>query len=346
MKNTFGSILRMHTFGESHGPAMGVVIDGLPAGLFFRGDVLIRDLERRRPGSWDLRASQLTSSRKEPDTPEVLSGVYQGRSLGTPICVVIRNQDMKSQDYENLTPRSGHADDLWPEKFGHADLRGGGRASGRETVARVVTGAFCKMLLQEVSPKTQIKAYALTLGPYSLSEQERAEAPSLDIDSYVGRFPSPSNNSNMVTALKEAQSQGDSWGGVAEICIKSPPAYLGQPVFHKLKNDLASALMSVGAVNGVSFGATLSGSMTGQTFHTAVENYGGIRGGLSTGEDILIQVTFKPTSSISDVAKMGRHDPCIVPRAIPVLEAMVAHVLADHFLWSKLDRIENLVTHD
>jgi len=339
MKNSFGQLFKVHTFGESHGVALGAVIDGMPAGVTFRGDILVHDLMRRRPGQWDINANIGTSSRQEPDTPELLSGVYQGVTLGTPIAVIVRNHDQNSIEYQNLAPRQGHADEVWKQKFGHADPRGGGRSSGRETVSRVIAGSFAKMLVNSISPDTKITGFSSQLGPFVLSEEERSHVTKLDIDQFIGRFPSPERQNELKSALLKIKSEGESWGGVADIHISNPPVGLGQPVFHKLKNDLANAMMSVGAVSAVEIGGP-SNTYLGTQFHSQTQTYGGIQGGISNGNEILIRVTFKPTSSILDIAKRGRHDPCIVTRAIPVLEAMAYLVLADHILWRRLDTIE------
>ena len=317
--NTFGNTLKMTTFGESHGSAIGVIIDGCPAGIQFDHDLLLKNMKRRRPGH-----HKGTSARKESDIPEILSGIFNQKTLGTPIGVIIRNQDTRSEDYEKikLAPRAGHADDVWKEKFGISDHRGGGRSSGRETATRVIAGAFAKMILQKLSPKTKILGYASQMGPFKLDSKNQKDK-------------------KMTAALLKAQENGDSWGGVVEIVVKNPPKSLGQPVFHKLKADLASACMGIGATCGFEIGDGFAATKKrGTKFHKAEgPQYGGIRGGISTGEEIIIRVAFKPTSSILDVAKSGRHDPCIVPRAVPVVESMVAFVLADHLLWSRLDKV-------
>jgi len=335
--SSFGSRFVITTFGESHGLALGVVIDGCPAGVSFDESLLIKQLERRRPGG------SLVSQRQEGDVPEVLSGVFEGKTLGTPIAIVVRNKDQKSQDYDQIksSPRAGHADDVWLAKFGHRDHRGGGRSSGRETVARVMAGAVAQMLCKQLAPKLQLKGFSSQVGSYSLTATESAQVWNQDIDSFTARFPS-AQHEKVKELLTLAQSQGESYGGTAEVRIKDAPAGLGQPVFHKLKADLAQAYMSVGATSGVELGAGSEASREkGTSFHQSAqsENYGGIRGGISTGEEIVLKVHFKPTSSILDVAKKGRHDPYIVTRAVPVLEAMTWMVLADHLLWMKTDQV-------
>lgn len=334
--SSFGSRFVVTTFGESHGTALGVVIDGCPANLNFDEALLKKELERRRPGG------ELVSQRQEQDQPEILSGVFEGKTLGTPIAIIVRNKDQKSQDYEQIknSPRAGHADDVWQMKFGHRDHRGGGRSSGRETVARVMAGAVAQMLCKQLAPGLQLKAYSGQVGTYSLSETERTQVWNQDVDSFTARFPS-AQHEKVKELLTLAQSQGESYGGAAEIRIKGAPGGLGQPVFHKLKADLAQAYMSVGATSGVELGAGSEATTEkGTAFHDQSQsgNYGGIRGGISTGEEIFFKVHFKPTSSILDVAKKGRHDPYIVTRAVPVLEAMTWMVLADHLLWAKTDK--------
>lgn len=315
--NTFGNRLHMTTFGESHGPAMGVVIDGLPAGIPFDEELLERELERRRPGK-----SAIVTSRNEADEPEILSGIYEGKTLGTPICVVIKNKDQKSEDYKDIAqaPRAGHADDVWKSKFLISDPRGGGRSSGRETVSRVIAGSFAQMMNRQLYPQMKIESKIVRVGELMIYTDE-------DIK-------------KMNDMLLDAKLNGNSYGGEALLTIKNPPANLGQPVFHKLKSDLAAAFMSVGAVCAVKLGEADT-FQSGIEFHSlkTKNQYGGIRGGISTGDDIHFIIEFKPTSSILDVAKKGRHDPCIIPRAVPVVENMAHFVLADHILWQRSDRL-------
>lgn len=338
--NQFGSRFVITSFGESHGAALGVVIDGCPAGVHFDLNFVNTQMERRRPGHHG--SGQVVSGRQEADQVEVLSGVFEGRTLGTPIAMMVRNQDARSQDYAQIkaSPRAGHADDMWKGKFGHSDHRGGGRSSGRETVSRVMAGSVAQMLLQQMHPQIKVTGYASQIGPLVLSDADRKQLASKNIDQCQARFPA-ADSAPVEKLLKQAQESGESYGGVAEILIQNPPAFLGQPVFHKMKSDLAMAFLSVGATNGFELGSGFAAVETpGTQFHASVSPvYGGIRGGVTTGEDILLKVSFKPTSSILDVAKKGRHDPCIVTRAIPVLEAMTWLVLADHALWNKTDQV-------
>ncbi|GIL17525.1 MAG: chorismate synthase [Oligoflexia bacterium] len=312
--NSFGRHFIIHTFGESHGAALGAIVDGCPAGLDFDLSFLQSELDRRRPGT-----NQSVSSRQEPDQVEVLSGVFQGKTLGTPIALIVRNQDQRSADYDQIQnqPRPGHADDIWRQKYGHVDHRGGGRSSGRETVSRVLGGAVAKMVLQKIYPNLKFETRIIQMGP----------------------FQNPSET-QIAEALEKAKAQGESFGAQIELRIQNPPPSLGQPVFHKLKSDLAGAMMSVGATTAIEFGAgTAAGFAKGTEFHRSNQAvYGGLRGGISTGEDIVMKITMKPTSSILDVAKQGRHDPCIGLRARPVFEAMAALVLVDHHLGLNQDQ--------
>jgi chorismate synthase len=336
--NSWGNHFKISTFGESHGPALGVVIDGCPAGVLFNEALLLENLKRRRPG---LTAG--TSARAENDMPEILSGVYQGRTLGTPIAMMVRNLDARPQDYSEIQkqPRTGHADDVWKDKFFHTDHRGGGRSSGRETVARVLAGSVAQMMVKQLFPECAITAFSKKIGPYELSSWPNFSGQLLPAHHYPLGFPAE-NATEVRDFLIKAQKDGESYGGIAGLDIGHPPPSLGQPVFHKLKSDLSAAMMSVGATTAVELGAGVTSSeLKGSEFHSSPTSahYSGIRGGLSTGEPVRMQIHFKPTSSIMDVAKKGRHDPCIVPRALPVLESMAWLTLADHVLWQRIDKI-------
>lgn len=316
--SSFGQRFVITSFGESHGVALGVVIDGCPAGLEWNEALILENLKRRRPGT-----SALVSGRQEADQYEILSGVFENKTLGTPIALIVRNQDARSKDYDQIknSPRAGHADDVWKNKFGISDHRGGGRSSGRETVTRVLAGSVAQMLTLKIAPEMKVNAQIIQVGDKKYSSENSVE---------------------ITEMLKNAQAAGESFGGVIEVQILNPPANLGQPVFHKLKADFASAFMSIGAVTAVELGAGISATMQkGTEFHKQAqsENYGGIRGGISTGETITFKVHVKPTSSILDVAKKGRHDPFIGIRALPVIESMSYLVLADHLLWLRTDRI-------
>ncbi len=339
--NGFGEIFRITSFGESHGAAMGVVIDGCPAGLAWDDKLLVAELDRRRPGR-----TAIDSTRAEMDEPQVLSGVFDGKTLGTPIAVIVNNKDARSGDYDSVKaePRQGHADDVWVKKYGHADHRGGGRSSGRETLSRVIGGAVAQMVIGGVSPSTTVLGFSRQIGPIELGDDELSGVERFlgtnDLDALTARFPHSEKAGLIEQLLVEAKENGNSFGGIAEVWVEAPPAGLGQPVFDKLKADLAKATLSVGATTafelGAGFGAT---NAEGSEFHRRTDQggYGGVRGGISTGERIVFRVHFKPTSSVLEVAKKGRHDPCIVPRAIPVLEAMTNLVLADHILRARAD---------
>lgn len=311
--NTFGTHFRLTTFGESHGEALGAVIDGCPAGVLFDLDLLNHFLARRRPGQ-----SESVSARNEADTPIILSGIFENKTLGTPIAIIVKNTDARSQDYKGIQ-RTGHADDMWADKFLHADTRGGGRASGRETLARVIGGAVAQMFCLSQKPDIVVKGSPKQIGPILIDSPEKIQE--------AEEF------------LKQAKVEGQSYGGIGRVEVSGIPKGLGQPVFRKLKSDLAAAMLSIGATTGFELGEGFaSAGAKGTDFHLNSDVYGGIRGGISTGEKIDFRVTFKPTSSVLDVAKKGRHDPCIVLRAIPVLEAMTWLVMADHILWQRLDR--------
>jgi chorismate synthase len=342
--NRWGHIFSLLSFGESHGSALGVVIEGCPAGLSLDPAYLAAWMDRRRPGQ-----SRVVSDRDESDEVEVLSGVFEGKTLGTPLAMMVRNRDARSEDYESIkhTPRPGHADDVWQQKFGHRDHRGGGRSSGRETISRVMAGAVAASLVKRLAPSVEVLGYCTGIGPYRLGEEEKREflakaSGEFPVDAFLARFPSPSQSAAVEKLLSEAKTEGRSYGGEAEIRVRGLPAGLGQPVFRKLKSDLAQVSLSLGASMSFELGQGRDVQRAeGSRFHQdpEAESYGGIRGGLSTGGPLGFRVAFKPTSSVMDVAKKGRHDPCILPRALPVLEAMTWIVLADHLLWSRLDKI-------
>ncbi len=350
--NSFGARFTMMSFGESHGAAIGVVIDGCPSQINWDEKLLLTELARRRPGQ--TQSSSVTgmpisvvSDRQEDDQPEVLSGVFQGQTLGSPIAVIVRNRDARSEDYQEIaqSPRAGHADDVWNNKFKHSDPRGGGRSSGRETLSRVIAGSVAQMFLKNAFPELRVIGFARKIGPLELSSDDLSDfiqtTDAYAADRFTARFPSQSKQADVEQLLLNAKAEGHSYGGIAEIWVEGMPENLGQPVFHKLKADLASAFMGVGATAAVEIGDGFSVTEAeGSEFHrqTAAAHYGGTRGGMSTGEKLILRVGFKPTSSVLDTAKKGRHDPCIVPRAIPVLEAMTFLVLADHVLWARTDR--------
>jgi chorismate synthase len=345
--STFGRILTITTFGESHGPAIGVVLDGVPAGLSLAEGDIQKELNRRRPGQ-----SAITTPRDEKDKVEILSGVFDGLTTGTPIALLIRNEDKKSGDYENLKSliRPGHADWTYGAKYGYRDWRGSGRASGRETAARVAAGAIARKLL--AARGVSIVGYSIEIAGVRARRIDHDE-----IEKNPVRAPDAEAAAEMIARIEEAKAEGDSVGGVVEVVASGCPSGLGDPVFDKLEALLAHAIMSVGAVRGVEIGAGFEAArMRGSAYNdepysdagrmrTRTNNAGGIAGGISNGMEIVIRAAMRPPASISRpqrtldssgesvmVEIAGRHDPCIVPRAVPVLEAMTALVLADCLL--------------
>jgi len=345
--SVFGEFLTVATFGESHGAAVGVVVDGVPPGLPLSLDDVQRDLDRRRPGQ-----SGVTSARREHDSAELLSGVFEGRTTGTPVAIVIRNEEHRSSDYERIRDafRPGHADWTYHAKYGIRDWRGGGRSSGRETAARVAAGAVAKAILAERG--ISVTGYALEIAGVRARRVDLGE-----VERNPVRSPDAEAAPLMERAVAEAQAAGDSVGGVVEVIADGVPAGLGDPVFDKLEALLAHALMSVGAVRGFEVGAGFAAarmagsafndelSMDGGRVRARTNNAGGVLGGISTGERIVVRCAIRPPASIArpqrtvnergdavEIAVEGRHDPCIVPRAVPVLEAMVALVVADRLL--------------
>jgi chorismate synthase len=353
--NTFGTRFRITTFGESHGPAIGVVIDGVKPGLPFSLEPIQRQLDRRRPGQ-----SAVTTPRAEADRAEILSGVFEGKTTGTPLCVLIRNTDQRPTAYAGIKNlfRPGHAGYTYLAKYGVSDYRGGGRSSGRETAARVAAGALAREFL--LAHKTVIVASTIEVGGI----KARTFDPGC-IEQNVLRCADPLAARRMERAVLRAKAEGDSLGGIVEVIVHNPPVGLGEPVFDKLEADLAKALMSIGAVKGVEVGngfaaARLCGSENNdpiyydkatKRFRTRTNNAGGIAGGISNGEDIVVRIAVKPTSSIrkeqetatvdgaaARISVEGRHDPCICPRIVPVAEAMVALTLFDHLTRQTLMR--------
>lgn len=353
--NTFGRRFRLTTFGESHGPAVGAVVDGCPAGLAVENKDIQADLDKRRPGQ-----SAVTSGRSEPDRVEVLSGLFEGRTTGMPIAMLVRNVDVDSSAYEEIKDllRPGHADYGYMAKYGFRDYRGGGRSSGRETVGRVMGGAVAKKLLSLKG----IHVYAHTTSVYDV---RAGEVTLEDVINNPSKNPVRCADMSVVREMEEAirmaKAGGDSVGGTVEVIAMGVPAGLGEPVFGKLDADLAGALMGIGAVKGVEIGlgfgaATLRGTEMNDEFYidggikTRTNHAGGIIGGISTGMPIVCRLAVKPTPSISKPQRTvnirtnedamieikGRHDPSIVPRIVPVVEAMAALVLADHMLLSGL----------
>jgi chorismate synthase len=329
--NTFGTLFRLTTFGESHGPALGAVVDGCPAGVPLAVESLQAALDRRRPGQ-----SALTSARAEPDRVELLSGVFEGKTLGTPIAAMVRNQDARSEDYERLRTedRPGHADAAWRARFHHRDHRGGGRTSARETLSRVLGGAVAEALLGRELPQLRVVGWVSQVGAVKAAHPA-AGLSRAQVDGHPTRCPDAEAAARIEADILAAKAAGDSLGGTVDVRVEGLPVGLGEPVFGKLKAQLAAALGSVNAVSGVTWGAPnfeSSVALLGSAFHARKDVYGGIQGGLSNGEPVLLRAWFKPVSTLADHARAGRHDACVLPRAVPVLEAMVSLVLADAWL--------------
>lgn len=348
--NSFGTLFKLTTFGESHGLAIGGVIDGCPSGLELDLDAIQFDLSRRKPGQ-----SNIVTQRKEDDEVEFLSGIFEGKTTGAPIGFIIRNTNQKSKDYSHIKDvfRPSHADFTYEKKYGNRDYRGGGRSSARETACRVVAGAIAKQLLGNVS----IMAYTSSVGNIYL----RKPYQDLDfskVESNDVRCPDSETAEKMIERIKEIRKEGDTIGGTVTCVIKNAPVGLGEPVFDKLHADLGKAMLSINAVKGFEYGSGFCGTEMKGSEHNDLFNEdgttktnlsGGVQGGISNGMDIYFRVAFKPVATImqeqdtidaeGSKVKMqgkGRHDPCVVPRAVPIVEAMAALVLADFYLLNKL----------
>ena len=357
MGNSYGTLFKIHTFGESHGPAIGVVIDGCPAGLPIDETFIQSELTRRKPGQ-----SKITTQRKENDTFKILSGVFDGKSTGTPIAIEIENEDQRSKDYSHLenTFRPSHADYTYEIKYGIRDHRGGGRSSARETAARVAAGAIAKMILGQhgvschafVSQVGDIKAPHYTSLDLSKTEDN------------IVRCPDAATAEKMIALIDQVRLDRDTIGGVITGVIMNSPVGLGEPVFDKLHAELGKAMLSINAVKGFEYGSgfdgiTLRGSQhndefyaDGERIRTRTNHSGGVQGGISNGEDIYFNVAFKPVATIMQdqhtvdkdgneaiVSGKGRHDPCVVPRAVPIVEAMAALVMVDFLLRAKANKV-------
>lgn len=320
--NSFGQMFRITTFGESHGEALGVIIDGMPAGIEISVEELKKELKRRAPGQHSVH-----TSRKEEDLPEILSGVFQNKTLGTPITVIVRNTNQRSSDYDALKDnyRPGHADKTTMMKYGFRDHRGGGRASGRETLARVIGGYFAGLVI----PKISFYAFIEEVAHFKLKNLPHDHS----VDRGEINIPDKTMSDEVVSFLSECKKNGESAGGVVRLSILNSPGGLGEPVFDKLKADFAKALLSIPACIGFSIAdAFEAAKLPGSVISSNVKNFGGMEGGISNGEEIILKMAFKAPSTIGEKAKEGRHDPCILPRVIPVVEAMAKIVMADHFL--------------
>lgn len=355
--NSYGTLFRISTFGESHGPAIGVMIDGCPAGLELDESFIQAELNRRKPGQ-----SKITTQRKEDDAVQILSGVFEGKTTGTPLAMVIQNQDQRSKDYSHIqdTFRPSHADYTYEAKYGVRDYRGGGRSSARETAARVAAGAVAKLLLRKSS--VEIQAYVSQVG--SILAPDYTTLDLSQTESNLVRCPDTATAEKMIALIDQVRLERDTIGGVVTCVIKNTPVGLGEPVFDKLHAELGKAMLSINAVKGFEYGSgfggvTLRGSQHNDAFYkegdrirTRTNYSGGIQGGISNGEDIYFKVAFKPVATImqdqisvdkegneATVSGKGRHDPCVVPRAVPIVEAMAALVLADFLLRAKAARI-------
>ncbi|MCA6363589.1 MAG: chorismate synthase [Bacteroidetes bacterium] len=351
--NTFGTLLRLTTYGESHGPAVGGILDGLPAGVDIDTEFLQQEMDRRRPGQ-----SRIVTQRREADQLEILSGVFEGKSTGAPIGFMVRSEDSRSRDYDALKEvyRPSHADYTWEAKYGLRDHRGGGRSSARETVARVAAGALTKLFLRR--QQIHVQAYVSQVGAIAL-QQPWHELDLSQTESNIVRCPDADTAEQMIRLIESIRKQGDTIGGIITCVITGVPPGIGEPVFDKLHADLGKAMLSINAVKGVEFGSgfasvALTGSQHNDAFLpgsnnrkvvTATNRSGGIQGGISNGEAIYFRTAFKPVATIMqkqrtvntagkavEVMGRGRHDPCVVPRAVPIVEAMAALVVADHLL--------------
>jgi len=350
--NSYGKIFRITTFGESHGKGVGVIIDGCPAGLPFDLAYIQSELDRRKPGQ-----SKITTQRQEGDTIDVLSGIFEGKTTGTPIMLYVLNEDQRSKDYSHIADkfRPSHADFTYHAKYGVRDYRGGGRSSARETLARVAAGAVAKTFLAQYGIK--ITAYVSQVGKLKLTN----DYTSLDfnqIEQNIVRCPDSTLAEQMIEIIDETRKNRDTIGGVVSCVIQGVPAGLGEPVFDKLHAELGKAMLSINAVKGFEYGSgfdgvQMNGSQHNDSFYTdekgkartRTNHSGGIQGGISNGEDIYFRVAFKPVATIMQdqpsineageavtVSGKGRHDPCVVPRAVPIVEAMAALVIADFML--------------
>lgn len=361
MGNSFGKLFRLTTFGESHGKALGAIVEGCPAGLELDEDKIRLEMQRRKPGQ-----SKITTQRKEEDEIEILSGVFEGKTTGTPIGIVIRNADQKSKDYAHIADkfRPSHADYTYFEKYGIRDYRGGGRSSARETAARVAGGAIAKQFLE--TKGISVQAFVSQVGAMSVEKSYTDLNLSLAEENIV-RCPDPEMAEKMISLIDQVRLDRDTIGGVVTCVIKNTPPGLGEPVFDRLHAELGKAMLSINAVKGFEYGSGFEGvKMRGSAHndtivktegkvHTRTNHSGGIQGGISNGEDIYFRVAFKPVATIMQdqeslneagdsvtVSGKGRHDPCVVPRAVPIVEAMAALVIADYLLLAKSNKLQEI----
>lgn len=357
MNNSFGKLFRITTFGESHGDAMGVIIDGCPAGLDLDENFIQEELNRRKPGQ-----SKITTQRKEDDTFKILSGVFEGKTTGTPISIMIENKDARSKDYAHLaeTYRPSHADFTYEKKYGVRDFRGGGRSSARETVNWVAAGAIAKQVL--LKSGIEVKAHVSQVGDITSPAYENLDLNKAEEN--IVRCADPETAEKMISLIERTRKEGDTIGGKITGVIKNSPVGLGEPIFNKLHAALGHAMLSINAAKGFEYGSGFSGAQLRGSQHndafiskdgkigTSTNHSGGIQGGISNGEDIYFNVAFKPVATIlrdqnsvdkdgneTVVSGKGRHDPCVLPRAVPIVEALAALVLADFLLLAKISKI-------
>lgn len=350
--NIYGTLFRLATYGESHGPAIGGVIDGCPAGIALDFEAIQRDLNRRKPGQ-----SAIVTQRKEPDEVSFYSGIFEGKTTGTPIGFAIHNTNQKSHDYSHIKDsyRPSHADYVYDEKYGIRDYRGGGRSSARETASRVVAGAIAKQFLAPIS----IQAYVSSVGTLTMNTPP-SQVDFSTIEENPVRCPDPKLAEEMEAYIKQIRKEGDTVGGIITCVINNVPVGLGEPVFDKLNAELGKAMLSINAVKGFEYGSGFGGTQMKGSEHndlfntdgtTQTNRSGGIQGGISNGMDIYFNVAFKPVATIMqhqetinskgekvDMQGKGRHDPCVVPRAVPIVEAMTAIVLADFSLLKRTNK--------
>ena len=352
MGNTFGRLFRITTWGESHGAGVGVIVDGCPPDLEISLEEIQAELDRRRPGQ-----SRITTQRKEADRVEILSGVFEGRTLGTPVSLIVRNRDARSRDYEEMRVkyRPSHADYTYQAKFGIRDWQGGGRASARETIGRVAAGAIARKILHRA---LGVEVLAFVKSVRGLTAEIDPDLVTRDqVESNIVRCPDSEIADQMIGQIEQARKDGDSLGGVVEAVARNVPAGLGEPVFDKLEADLGKAILSLPACKGFEIGSGFAGTKLtgsshndpfyndGERIRTRTNRSGGIQGGISNGENIVVRAAFKPTATIlrtqetvdihgnpATLSGRGRHDPCVLPRAVPMVESMIALVLADHHL--------------
>jgi len=350
--NSFGKLFRITTWGESHGPAVGVVIDGCPPRLPLAAAEIQADLDRRRPGQSDI-----TTPRKEEDKVEILSGVFEGLTTGMPISLAVRSTDQRPGAYDDMKEkyRPSHADYTYQAKYGHRDHRGGGRSSARETIGRVAAGAVARKILQ-LAGGVEVRAFVTRI--HDIAAPGFEKFPTLaEVEASPVRCPDPETAARMVERIKQARSAGDSVGGIIECRVRNVPAGLGEPVFDRLEADLAKAMLSLPATKGFEIGSGFAGTLLKGSEHndafikrdghvaTATNRSGGVQGGISNGEEVVFRVAFKPTATIlqpqrtvdihgaeTELQARGRHDPCVLPRAVVIVEAMAALVLVDHWM--------------